>query len=112
MQKAWSIQVRLRVPYSGHAFALIDPDIKPSNVLVNYDPLDGDITEIQLADLENTVSKDSRYAIEGDPIGTSIFRSTEATLQMHWGTATDVWSFGTMIWPHAYFEHRSIGGAV
>lgn len=77
---------------------LINPDIKPSNILVNHDPLDGRITDVQLADLESMVPADSKYATEGDPIGTPMFRSTEAMLQMQWGTATDVWSFGTMVW--------------
>lgn len=37
---------------------------------------------------------DSSYARDGDSIGTPIFRSPEAQLQMSWSTATDVWSFG------------------
>jgi serine/threonine protein kinase len=39
---------------------------------------------------------DSPYAQNGDPIGTPIFRSPEAHLQMSWSTATDIWSFGAM----------------
>jgi len=39
---------------------------------------------------------DSSYARDGDPIGTPIFRSPEAHLQMSWSTATDIWSFGAM----------------
>lgn len=38
--------------------------------------------------------QDSEFAKEGHPIGTSISRSPEAMLQLHWGIATDVWSFG------------------
>lgn len=37
---------------------------------------------------------DSTYARDGDSIGTPMFRSPEAHLQMSWGTATDIWSFG------------------
>jgi serine/threonine protein kinase len=37
---------------------------------------------------------DSTYARDGDSIGTPMFRSPEAHLQMRWGTATDIWSFG------------------
>ncbi len=86
-------------PSRGNGIELTSLDIKPSNVLVNYDPLDGHIADVQLADLESTVHKSTIYATDGDPIGTPIFRSTEAILQMQWGTATDVWSFGTMVWP-------------
>lgn len=61
-------------------------------------------TDVQLADFGSTVSVDSSYAQHGDPIGTPIFRSPEAHLQMKWGTATDIWSFGTMVGPtrHSY----------
>ena len=97
------------MPLHGHYLALIVSDIKPSNVLVNYDPVDGHITDVQLADLESTVSENSRHAIEGDPIGTPIFRSTEAILQMRWGTATDVWSFGTMVRQISYYKTMSAG---
>jgi len=52
------------VPYDGQILALyIDPNTKPSNVLVDYDPLDGHITNVQLADLESTVPENSRHAI-------------------------------------------------
>ena len=92
---------------SVHVLTFTGPDIKPSNVLVNYNPLDGRITNVQLADLESTVPAESKYAIEGDPIGTPIFRSTEAILQMRWGTATDVWSFGTMVRLLSVYNHSA-----
>ncbi|KAI1878809.1 hypothetical protein JX265_002986 [Neoarthrinium moseri] len=73
-------------------------DIKPSTVLVNY-VKDGMIRfkDVQVADFGSTVSQDSPYAPNGDPIGTPIFRSPEAHIQMRWGTATDIWSFGAML---------------
>ena len=52
-----------------------------------------------MADFGSTVHSDSSYARNGDPIGTPIFRSPEAHLQMKWGTATDSWSFGAMVSP-------------
>lgn len=67
-------------------------------MLLNLDPVDNKrITDVKLADFESTVPEDSQYAKDGDPIGTAIFRSPEAHLQMQWGTPTDVWSFGTMV---------------
>lgn len=72
-------------------------DIKPSNVLVNYAGATQLIAEVQLSDFGTTVSEESPYAKNGDPIGTPIFRSPEAHLQMRWSTATDIWSFGTMV---------------
>lgn len=50
----------------------------------------------QLADFGSTFRMDSTYAREGDSIGTPMFRSPEAHLQMSWGTTTDIWSFGAM----------------
>jgi serine/threonine protein kinase len=56
-------------------------DIKPDNILVNYNPLvefDPKRTRIstaRLADLGNTVLNDSEYARDGFPIGAPIFRS-------------------------------------
>jgi serine/threonine protein kinase len=69
-------------------------DIKPSNVLVNYDHSDIRFADVQLADFGATVHMDSLHAQYGEPISTPIFRSPEAHLQMQWGTATDIWSFG------------------
>lgn len=83
--------------YPGRWSRADDTDIKPKNVLVNYDAVEGNITEVQLADLESTMHQDSKRAVDGDRIGTAIFRSTEAFLQMRWGTSTDVWSFGLTV---------------
>jgi hypothetical protein len=71
-------------------------DVKPSNVLVNYGNSESRFKKVQLADFGSTVHKDSSYARNGDSIGTPIFRSPEAHLQMSWDTATDIWSFGAM----------------
>lgn len=68
-------------------------DIKPSNVLVNYGQRESCFTDVQLADFGSTVHVDSVHAQGGDPIGTPIFRSPEAHLQMQWGTASGIWSF-------------------
>ncbi|KAF4624047.1 hypothetical protein G7Y89_g14130 [Cudoniella acicularis] len=86
-------------------------DIKPDNVLVNYGQGDICFTDIQLADCRNTVRVNSVFAKHRDIIGAPIWRSPEAQLQIGWGTATDIWSFGTMlitlIWGGNWFIFKS-----
>lgn len=72
------------------------------NVLVNYAPSSRSeseqrFTDVQLADLESTVSITSRFCKDHDEIGTPIWRSPEAQLGLEWGPPTDIWSFGTMV---------------
>ncbi|PGH06135.1 STE/STE20 protein kinase [Blastomyces parvus] len=80
-----------------HSEGFVQTDVKPSNILVTYDKT-GEVRfkDVQLADFGSTVRMDSSHAQDGDPIGTPIFRSPKAHLQMSWGTATDIWSFGAM----------------
>jgi serine/threonine protein kinase len=86
-------------------------DIKPNNILVNFkqdaqpDDEDNRFTEIQVADFGSCVPEDSTHAKNGALIGTSIFRSPEASLKLQWGTPTDIWSFGatvSRIYPQEY----------
>lgn len=65
-------------------------------MLVNYGKGESRFKEVQLADFGSTVHLDSAHARDGDSIGTPIFRSPEAHLQMRWAPATDIWSFGAM----------------
>jgi serine/threonine protein kinase len=82
---------------SGNANNCID--IKPGNILVNEttEAEQQQITEVQLADFGSTVSQTCGHATDGEDIGTAIYRSPEAQLQMPWTTATDIWSFGIMV---------------
>lgn len=78
-------------------------DVKPNNVLVNYvDESQQQITEVQLADFGSTVSEKSGHAKDGDDIGSPIFRSPEAQMQLPWTTATDIWSFGVTVCPYSF----------
>lgn len=87
-----------RSSYFKHDCKLIgDIDIKLSNVLVNYGCTNIRFTDVQLADFGSTVNINSSFAQNGDSIGTPIFRSPEAQLQMKWSTETDIWSFGAMV---------------
>lgn len=78
-----------------HEDGLVHTDVKLDNIFVNYGPQNQSrFADIQLGDLGAVVHQDSEFVKEGHLIGTSISRSPEVTLQLHWGTATDVWSFG------------------
>ncbi|KAJ9192486.1 hypothetical protein DTO164E3_8315 [Paecilomyces variotii] len=84
-----------------HDDGYVHTDIKMDNVLVNYaSPQTGDtqrFSDVQLADLESTVSVTSDFCKDRDEIGTPIWRSPEAQLGLQWGPPTDIWSFGAMV---------------
>lgn len=73
--------------------------MKPDNILVDYSPDDAAnrFADVQLADFGSTSHIDSKYARRGAPIGAPIWRSPEALFKQPWNTATDIWSFGTLV---------------
>lgn len=73
-------------------------DIKVDNIFVNLGQSDQRFTSIQLGDCGGVVSKDSEFAQEGGHlIGASFTSSPEAQLNLPWGPATDIWSFGNAV---------------
>lgn len=105
MPKASSTLVSLQHPTTEQRVHNNDfsVDVKPNNVLVNYaDESQQQITEAQLADFGSTVSEKSGHAKDGDDIGSPIFRSPEAQMQLPWTTATDIWSFGVTVCPFSF----------
>jgi serine/threonine protein kinase len=95
-----------------HQDGLVHTDVKLDNVFVNYgSPTDERFSEIQLGDFGGVVHQDSDFAKDGHLIGAGISRSPEATLQMHWGIATDIWSFGNAVrdmFGYAYREYHEV----
>ncbi|MCJ1245183.1 hypothetical protein MMC30_002384 [Trapelia coarctata] len=95
-----------------HENNIIHADMKPDNVLVN--PSDGStrFTTVKLADFGDSMHVDDIE--EGHLVGAPIFRSPEGMLNLRWGTATDIWSFGTtlisLLWGHNFhlFKPKSI----
>ena len=72
-------------------------DIKPTNILVDVASESQEITEVQLADFGSTMSKESKYAKDGEEVGTPVFNSPEIMLSMAWFTPTDIWAFGATV---------------
>ncbi|KAF2871969.1 kinase-like domain-containing protein [Massariosphaeria phaeospora] len=85
-----------------HEDGCVHADVKPKNILVNYGKSGSRFQEVQLADLGGSVSEDSEYAKEGEEMGTPIFRSPEAQLQLQWGPPTDIWSLGATVNFHMF----------
>lgn len=79
-----------------HKDGMVHTDVKLDNIFVNHG-MGGNqrFSVIQLGDCGGVVSQESSFARDGHIIGAAFTRSPEATLQLHWGTATDIWSFGT-----------------
>jgi serine/threonine protein kinase len=73
------------------------PDIKPSNILVNYSTSATRFSDIQLADLGDSLPIDSEYLKEGEEMGTPVFRAPEAQLSLALGPPMDIWSFGATV---------------
>jgi serine/threonine protein kinase len=73
-------------------------DIKLDNIFCNYGEGDIRFSHIRLGDLGGACPVDSAYAKEGNPIGAPMWSSPEVIMETPWNTATDIWSFGTMVY--------------
>lgn len=81
-----------------HQDGLVHTDVKLDNVFVNHGSTPNErFSKIQLGDFGGVVHQDSDFAKDGHLIGAGISRSPEATLQMHWDTATDIWALGNAV---------------
>lgn len=80
-------------------------DVKPNNILVNYGSSNAStrFSEVGLGDCGDAFYVDLNADLkdmakeDGYVIGAAVFRSPEAMLNLKWGTATDIWSFGATV---------------
>ena len=72
-------------------------DVKPDNVFVNLQEGDMRFKDVQLGDLGGCYPVDSEWATSGTMVGAPIWSSPEIIMELPWNTATDIWSFGTMV---------------
>ncbi|KAF2152715.1 putative serine/threonine protein kinase [Myriangium duriaei CBS 260.36] len=80
-----------------HENGYVHCDVKPRNILINYGERGPRFSDVELADLGGTVRTDSEYASRGTLTGTSVFRAPEVHLELPWGVAADIWSFGVTL---------------
>lgn len=77
------------------------PDVKPDNILINNSSGPRRFREVELGDCGDACLVNPKHHLKlgdsGHMIGAHIFRSPEAMLNLRWGTATDIWSFGTTV---------------
>lgn len=78
-------------------------DVKLDNILVNYGDGDIQFSDVQLPDLGGTQPIDSKYARERTPVGAPMWTSPEVIMETPWNTATDIWSFGTVVGSPPHF---------
>ncbi|PVH71412.1 serine/threonine protein kinase [Cadophora sp. DSE1049] len=80
-----------------HEECYVHTDVKLNNVLVNYRKGDIRFSDVQLSDLGGTHRADSKYVQAGTPVGAPMWTSPEVIMETPWNTATDIWSFGTVL---------------
>ncbi|KAK3298939.1 kinase-like domain-containing protein [Chaetomium fimeti] len=80
-----------------HKDGMVHTDVKLDNIFVNHGQGDNRFSDMELGDCGGVVSQESKFAKEGHIIGAAFTRSPEATFQLPWNTATDIWSFGNAI---------------
>jgi serine/threonine protein kinase len=72
-------------------------DVKMDNIFVNFQEGENRFSDVQLGDLGGCYPIDSEWATSGTMVGTPLWSSPEIILEIPWNTATDIWSFGTVV---------------
>ncbi|PVH82014.1 putative serine/threonine protein kinase [Cadophora sp. DSE1049] len=84
-----------------HEDGYVHTDVKPDNILINYGGGPCRFREVELGDCGDACLVNAKDHLKlgenGHMIGAHMFRSPEAMLNLRWGTATDIWSFGTTL---------------
>jgi len=62
---------------------------------------------VQLGDLGGSYPADSKWAREGTPVGAPMWSSPEVIMETPWNTATDIWSFGTVVCFERWLENNN-----
>ncbi|KAK0125551.1 hypothetical protein ONS96_009387 [Cadophora gregata f. sp. sojae] len=82
-----------------HEKNIIHSDIKPDNILLDYELKDGafDVTRVQIADLEDSVILPIGKHLKNTICGNQLWRSPESWAKAAQGTPSDIFSFGIVV---------------
>ncbi|KAI4932534.1 hypothetical protein J4E85_002932 [Alternaria conjuncta] len=83
-------------------------DIKTNNIFFNSQEGPNRFADVQLGDLGDCCTVDSERARSGKLVGAPVWSSPEVILEMPWNTATDIWSFGTVVISLIYGGDRNL----
>lgn len=79
--------------------SLTSIDIKPNNILVNYENPEDQLTvkAVQISDLEDTVILPAGKWLKGPLCGNAMWRSPESWCRSRQNYASDIFSFGITV---------------
>jgi len=83
----------------GLSYLTLLADIKPNNILVDYEEVDDEITvnAVQISDLDDAVIVPPEKYLRGPLCGNQMWRSPESWARSGQNQASDVFSFGIVV---------------